>query len=54
MESFAFGIFKMWRNVPIKFLFIIWVVNLLLYECDNEEFVCRLDALCMYMKFAFG
>lgn len=40
----------MWRNIPIKFVFIIGVVNLLLYEFDNVEF----DALCMYLKFAFG
>ena len=45
---------KKWKNVPIKFVFIIGVVNLLLYECDSVEFVCTLDALCINMKFAFG
>ena len=44
----------MWRNVPIKFLFNIGIVNLSLYECENVVFVCMLDALCIYVGFSFG
>ena len=44
----------MWRNVPIKFLFTMGMVNLSLYECEDVVFVCMLVDVCIYVGFSFG